>query len=218
MLGLISELIRHSVRLNGTFQLICSWRLKFGLVVQSQVLLHFVPMEGRQHFEWAQVLLHFVPMEGRQHFEWAQVLLHFGVELQLHFQLVQSQVLLHFGVELQLHFQLVQSQVLLHFGVELQLHFQLVQSQVLFHFGPVRFSGVFAQALVNCCGSLLLVRLGFQEVFALSLVVVVLEDQSLVRLGFQEVSALSLVVVSGWLVLFSVEGCPLIPVEGCSLF
>ena len=88
MLGLISELIRHSVRLNGTFQLICSWRLKFGLVVQSQVLLHFVPMEGRQHFESAQVLLHFVPMEGRQHFESAQVLLHFGVELQLHFQLV----------------------------------------------------------------------------------------------------------------------------------
>ncbi len=23
---------------------------------------------------------------------------------------------------------------------------------------------------------------------------------------------------SGWLVLFSVEGCPLLPVEGCSLF
>ena len=27
------------------------------------------------------------------------MLFHFGVELQLHFQLVQSQVLFHFGVE-----------------------------------------------------------------------------------------------------------------------
>ena len=136
-------------------------------------------------------------MERQCIFNWlGQVLLHFGVELQLHFQLVQGQVLLHFGVELQLHFQLVQSQVLFHFGVELQLHFQLVQSQVLFHFGlqAVAFSGA-----GSCCGSLLLVRLGFQEVFALSLVVVVLEDQSLVRLGFQEMSALALVVVF-WLV------------------
>jgi hypothetical protein len=80
---------------------------------------------------------------------------------------------LHFGVEPQLRFQLVQVRVLLHFGVEPQLRFQERPIAV---------------------GSWLLVLLGFQEMSALALVVV-LEDQLLVLLGFQEMSALALVVV-----------------------
>ena len=96
-----------------------------------------------------------------------------------------------------MHFQLVQSQVLFHFGVELQLHFQewanccgkLVA-------GPVRFSGGVCSVAGGCCSGRPVV--------------------GPVRFSGDVCSGAG--GCSGWLVLFSVEGCPLIPVEGCSLF